>query len=117
MNNELAARFAPGETERPHRFAEAAPADRFAVVTPSCGQRRGCLSRKAEGPPRSASPRRLNKRRMSNVECRRNDEARMTKVEPRIAHSSLEHSSLFRHSTFVLRHCTALFSYEIVIKA
>jgi hypothetical protein len=36
-----------------------------------------------------------------------NDEAWMNKGKPGIAHSSFEPSSLFRYSSFVLRHCPA----------
>ena len=48
-----------------------------------------------------------NAKQMTNVECRRNDETGTAKSEPLIAHSSLEHSGLFRHSSFVLRHSLA----------
>src|SRR5207249_12324244 len=39
---------------------------------------------------------------MSNVECRRNDKIRMSKM--RIVPLPFEHSGFFRHSSFVLRH-------------
>jgi hypothetical protein len=40
---------------------------------------------------------------MTNVECRKNDEIRMPK-RIQSGSSSFEHSGLFRHSSFVLRH-------------
>ena len=43
--------------------------------------------------------------RMTNDEV--NDEIQMTNGKPSIAFSSFEHSSLFRHSSFVLRHLLA----------
>ena len=44
---------------------------------------------------------------MPNVECRRNNEIQMTAGGYVIVFPSFENSSLFRHSTFVLRHSSA----------
>src|SRR5690348_18314524 len=42
--------------------------------------------------------------RISNLECRRNTEIRMTKMTSTSAYCVFDHSSLFRHSSFVLCH-------------
>jgi hypothetical protein len=54
---------------------------------------------------------------MTNVECRRNDETRMSKKTRLEFFSSFEHSELFRHSSFVLRHFFNTFLGNLFVSA
>ena len=67
MNNESVARFGPAEMGLRRRFGEAVPADRVAVLTRSCGPRRGFLWLMAGADPQGKTQER--KRRLE-----RNDE-------------------------------------------
>src|SRR4029453_319674 len=54
---------------------------------------------------------------MTNDECQRNDETRMPKNQRLDRFSSFEHSELFRHSSFVLRHFVETFFFNLIASA